>query len=1654
MKILKLFKKPLFLVSTILLVSLLAVSAFALADAISMQTDFGGTVQSYQVGMQGKINLKLIYDDITKGMDDVDDYYKVTVEGREEYLSYPVSELKKQKNANVISVSLQVTEMNKKVTVTPVKVDSETKAETESGNIAEFSVKHYADRVLGNAGFAGYHDSMRALLNWGAKSETYFKTSGTTADGVFARDTDPVNAVGVDSISAPVHTTEIATTGEKFDVAASKLSLVLKDGNVSLCFKLKSTNTAPTLSATLQREDWSDSVDVTAYRNSDGQYVIQVDSITTSLFSKLYTVNISDGDSTMVTQGSVLEVLDKIIEGKDVDSSKPAEQKETAQALYQFYQLTTNNTGASGCYHGSAGTYCVDNGTNDTLKCSKCFSAIKDLPDSVTVYVPAGSMSARDLAAWVDSEVKTETYKTYPWVSVTHFNMISESVSTSNGSQYFSYTMGNALKDDGVTPYVESQLIWNRDENGGRSAPHEVFVNDVGNAEYLVVKLRVSENVDTILNVVLSTVGEDRTTASIPIKSKGEGEWVTYVLPIEDVFGEACDTNELGVYDIDTFYFHLTDPTGKPTVDIQYFAFAEDWSGVAAIVDQEDVVKSTNKSGTQYGYFDATTGECVKHIYYEGGVQRCKHCEYQDPVERYLTPELIRDHTNVAGTMDREVIEEDDLKFVRIKNNKVGTGNWSGITFVENGNTQIKGQYLIMKVRVGANGLNQKTLGFYTTTETGSAWEKGSVNFKISEDNQWHTVVIDLSQRVAAGYFKENDSGEYVAKYLQIRPFTGVQSKTQSDDYMDIAYIAMVDSLEDIKLVVDETTYEKSIRKLYNHGIVTETNLCKDDAHLNKGCDEFCDYCGKDEMKAGGHVLDSYTSADVEGNTVWTASCSLCDFTHKTTVPAGTNFYGDLSMMGYYTGNDSEIFRYEYDNATGVVYNKITTSSGTHVNITGGTGSGSATSDSFVIGKYLIMKYRTPTGNNVTIGSGSGIGVTNAGKVNHGANKSVNWQVAVISMQSLIDAGTIPTTASTFYLSLLASNELDIAYVATVDDLDEMKALVTDNTYVYYDTNFSSTPIIRCINHTTTYDKLVVTDGEGENEGKKIYAFECTVCGENASEHIIPASVTAYMSAKHLAHTAGKTDPLYIAQHYNTVEGNAQSPEKKFKYDDENDIAYYGGTSNATTQLIWTREAYSDKYPFGVGEATHMVFKMRVSNYSGDMYIQFSSTGSTDKEVKNIKIPLGSNAKGSNGTGWIVYVVDLETILGSTVYKKVDNAYTIDTFYFHMDGVTANSTTIDLAYIAFLKKGDNSTSVWNDIDELVKEDTIVNIADLNKSYNDLYTNGDCHTHTVPASGVSTETVSEGMRYYYVCSRCGEEFNSHIVPTSISRYAPADWVVSNLKLFTGSKSSKVIKMESGTYYASLSGSQEIAWARANEDTYADQRYTHVNPFDIGNSRYLVIKVRTDVALDLSMTYSTVGSNANDDAVTFSTAQGALDAGFANNKCFYNISENYKVYWLHDGVIYTTRTEEKKTDGTSYDPKRYIYSGAVEDGTVTFTAVPKSTGKGGFRLPLASYAVNEWQVYVMDLTKIVSEYDKTKYVHAKADGAESYVVDFLYGISGSGYSNRTLDIEYLAFTENWSDIDGLVEETEVVNITNLSGGHEIVTVADKVAAESAQ
>ena len=167
--------------------------------------------------------------------------------------------------------------------------------------------------------------------------------------------------------------------------------------------------------------------------------------------------------------------------------------------------------------------------------------------------------------------------------------------------------------------------------------------------------------------------------------------------------------------------------------------------------------------------------------------------EPSETVNKVITPQDIKDQftnkpQNHVGIGGMEISTEGD--YVRV-NSIAGKGD--SYTAVMTGNTQHTGQYLFIKYRIPTE---YSTLNYFEIfTSTVNAHFVGGDNFKVNvtQDGEWHVVIVDVSQKLDATKFGRNSEGRYLAKYLRIDVFDAAPSAGM---YVDIAKAGFADNLD------------------------------------------------------------------------------------------------------------------------------------------------------------------------------------------------------------------------------------------------------------------------------------------------------------------------------------------------------------------------------------------------------------------------------------------------------------------------------------------------------------------------------------------------------------------------------------------------------------------------------------------------------------------------------------------------------------------------------------------------------------------------------------------------------------------------------------------------------------------------------------------
>ena len=164
-----------------------------------------------------------------------------------------------------------------------------------------------------------------------------------------------------------------------------------------------------------------------------------------------------------------------------------------------------------------------------------------------------------------------------------------------------------------------------------------------------------------------------------------------------------------------------------------------------------------------------------------------------ETVNMLLTPEAIYNKVTSASTnytFDSAVLSGDKSS-LRL-NAKADKGDQYGL--IMNGNSKATGQYLFIKYKIPTGISTLTAVEIFTSTV--NAHFTGGDNFTVNgliQDNNWHVVIVDVSQKLAATKFGKNADGNYAAKYLRIDFF---DQKVAAGMYMDIAVAGFADNLE------------------------------------------------------------------------------------------------------------------------------------------------------------------------------------------------------------------------------------------------------------------------------------------------------------------------------------------------------------------------------------------------------------------------------------------------------------------------------------------------------------------------------------------------------------------------------------------------------------------------------------------------------------------------------------------------------------------------------------------------------------------------------------------------------------------------------------------------------------------------------------------
>ena len=470
--------------------------------------------------------------------------------------------------------------------------------------------------------------------------------------------------------------------------------------------------------------------------------------------------------------------------------------------------------------------------------------------------------------------------------------------------------------------------------------------------------------------------------------------------------------------------------------------------------NKEDDNTTPSQPPTQHIHKYSVTVTNGKYVYACSCGQIDKNYGVSASIEGYLPAEVLAEISKgIVGDIDLTLKSESGESFVRMDNMKLNENGWMGISLLE-GQSINSGRYMAIKLRIGENGNNSNHITFYGGTVGSLESEGQNISIKVSEDNKWHYIVIDVKECIGnpETYFVQNGDGSYTWRFLQLRPIVDSQGILNGDkweprfdpgDYMDIAYIAFFDKLSEVGELVGAEKYEWSVDRNTSLERYTNDNSCV--SHP-----------------------ESYTVFENKNGNEAEICCSLCGKAVKSiNVSDSVNWYSTLGNMGCF---NAEMTQLQIENGSLIPYNRFTGTVACHLNLTGGDGAGTWTADKYATGNYVAIKYRAAGGSftfNVSTKNNGGeadnptrplykdVGVI------IGDSAMGDWRVALVK----IPEGKNYTVGSTqeIYFMLLTSGAytIDVAYIAVLDTIDEISYLLEDGeSYYYYGGSFSNKGIL------------------------------------------------------------------------------------------------------------------------------------------------------------------------------------------------------------------------------------------------------------------------------------------------------------------------------------------------------------------------------------------------------------------------------------------------------------------------------------------------------------------------------------------------------------------------------------------------------------------
>ncbi|MBP3375652.1 MAG: metallophosphoesterase [Clostridia bacterium] len=1206
----------------------------------------------------------------------------------------------------VVSAKLAAAEMTNFVTVYTQKNGE------KLGSSHTYSVQSYAEQVLERESLSSYHAAIRAMLNYGAMAQAHFGTNASSLANanLYRGNTNPVNAVT--DINCAASSWSDATT-----LTFKGYEAVLES---STAFKIYFAYTGSgSLSATVERDGISAQKSSVYLDSAKGLYYVKINNIAAMLYNKQYTVKVSDGSDNLSVTASVLNYADTVL----TSETASATQKNAVRALYNYYVWTADAAPAfTDCEHAYTHQETADKNSATAYVCSTCGLEIKNVSDKVELFRSPMEILSSYTSGW---------------------SQTGELMTDSDGTVFARIHGGSSIEDKYNTLYV--------------------YGNGKETGRYLILKYRLpSDNPTAQPNIYWYSKSNaaGSTWANTTIVASQDDKWHTIVVDLDQV---TSDTNGFmpnvdGKYYAHTVWFRPLSWTKQGTVedsmDIAYIAMCNDLSDISALVDE---TKYERHNGGISSLVDTATNECEKHyvtetLTSEYCAHTCDICEQTlgkvtlKGVNYYCsakqladfgvtTSRPIGDHFSYSTTL----CEEDGEVFARMTYNDEhytqfgGTagqiyahGDYNNAPGKCDGST---GRFLVMKIRTTG-----KTTYTLNISSNGSALTNSSTRnpTSLGTSGKWETVIVDLSAYANYSVYDTSADAGVVCRIT-----TG--GSVIGEDYVDLAYFAIVDTVDEAQQLIGEDTYtyhgSKEAWATLGTACNTSTMSCKN------GCTQ------------------KVNSVSCAGGKSYSYSCASCghDYSARQFVPSDVNwFVSTQRIYDYYyagyktmmTDEDGTLF-VRLNGGTTNAYNSLPLGNPGH---------------STPVGQYLVMKYRFRSDNpsdqstqriymrsyNPTAGA---VG-SYTSPIWYTAHQDGEWHTIVIDMAKHPSAANYKADATDnlYYLDQIwlrpmslndkhnstSEDYMDLAYVAMCDSIDDITKLVDQDTYEMHTSNteFSvkDTKSGECVTHSYV-----------ESGSDNAYVYTCSICGYVADfdvDRFFPVSTMQKTEAFQITASV-KVDPVTGASFMRYAGQGKAGQVNPYRFP----IIIYGDNADGTQNVSTT---YGKGTPFNIGKGDkYLVVKFRTNStdWTQGMYL-----GTKDANT----ITLGSDGRYTGSPNrfyygfpmselkaneWQLLVLDMSSLLGQYWIGNSEGEYTIETLQFHSSNVPSG-VYYDIEYYAFCDS-------WEDIAYLSGSDKAM-LVEATNSGRWVNSDGSC---TDGGCAVVEETTATAYKKY--CTACGK-----------------------------------------------------------------------------------------------------------------------------------------------------------------------------------------------------------------------------------------------------------------------------------------------------------